>query len=76
MACFLVPAAEAVVATAANRAVKAKEPAELRSGANALPSDAKVPISGCVPWGTPRSSRRPPLSWRLFCVTESALSAN
>lgn len=53
MACFLVPVAEAVVATAATKAVKAREavPSELKSGAESgvLPAGA-VPFSRKLTW--------------------------
>lgn len=54
MACFLVPVAEAVVATVATKAVKAKEPApaEIKIDTGALPATAKLPFSRKLKWLT------------------------
>lgn len=54
MACFLVPVAEAVVATVATKAVKAKElaPAEIKIDTGALPTTAKLPFSRKLKWLT------------------------
>ncbi len=54
MACFLVPVAEAVVATVATKAVKAKEPApaEIKIDTGVLPTTAKLPFSRKLKWLT------------------------
>lgn len=54
MACFLVPVAEAVVATVATKAVKAKEPApaEIKIDTGVLPTTAKLPFSQKLKWLT------------------------
>lgn len=54
MACFLVPVAEAVVATVTTKAVKAKEPApaEIKIDTGVLPTTAKLPFSRKLKWLT------------------------
>lgn len=54
MACFVVPAAEAVIATVAAKAAKSKEkeiaPVSVSTGADALETAVKIPFSKKLKW--------------------------